>query len=92
MESLSAEFEPNKYRDNYREQVLDLIERKAAGEQFEAPTAVAAAPQVIDLMAALEASVKAAKDARKRHPAGSPEMVAAATDAPAKPKRVRKSA
>ena len=72
--------------------MLDLIERKAAGEQFEAPTAVAAAPQVIDLMAALEASVKAAKDARKRHPAGSPEMVAAAIDAPAKPKRVRKSA
>ena len=39
VESLSADFEPNKYRDNYREQVLDLIERKAAGEQFEAPAA-----------------------------------------------------
>jgi DNA end-binding protein Ku len=32
-----------------------------------------AAPQVIDLMAALEASVRAAKDARKRHPAGGPD-------------------
>lgn len=39
VESLSAAFEPKKYRDNYREQVLDLIERKAAGEQFEAPAA-----------------------------------------------------
>jgi DNA end-binding protein Ku len=40
VESLSAaEFEPKKYRDNYREQVLDLIERKAAGEEFEAPGA-----------------------------------------------------
>jgi DNA end-binding protein Ku len=29
-------FEPDKYRDKYREQVLDLIERKAAGEEFEA--------------------------------------------------------
>ncbi|MCY7300809.1 MAG: Ku protein, partial [Ilumatobacteraceae bacterium] len=86
--SLSAAFEPKKYRDNYREQVLDLIERKAAGEQFEAPTAVAAAPQVIDLMAALEASVKAAKAARGRHPAGAPEM----SEAKPKPKRVRKSA
>ena len=46
------------------ERGVDLIERKAAGEQFEAPTAVAAAPQVIDLMAALEASVAAARAAR----------------------------
>jgi DNA end-binding protein Ku len=87
--SLSAAFEPKKYRDNYREQVLDLIERKAAGEQFETPAAEAApAPQVIDLMAALEASVKAAKAARGRHPAGAPDVAEAA----AKPKRVRKSA
>ncbi len=70
VDSLSAEFEPEKYRDAYREQVLDLIERKAAGEEFETPVApAAAAPQVVDLMAALEASVKAAKAARKRHPA-----------------------
>ncbi len=88
VESLSAEFDPSKYTDSYRSQVLDLIERKAAGEEFEAPAAAAAAPQVVDLMAALEASVKAAKDARKRHPAGAPELA----EAPAKPKRVRKSA
>ncbi len=90
VESLSASFEPKKYRDNYREQVLDLIERKAAGEQFEAPVAIAAAPQVVDLMAALEASVRAAKDARKRHPAGGPD----AAVGPGKPARkaVRKVA
>ena len=75
--SLSAAFEPDKYRDEYREQVLDLIERKAGGEEFEAPAAVAAPPKVVDLMAALEASVKAAKDARKRHPAGGPHEEAA---------------
>ena len=75
--SLSAGFEPDKYRDEYREQVLDLIERKAGGEEFEAPAAVAAPPKVVDLMAALEASVKAAKDARKRHPAGGPHEEAA---------------
>lgn len=66
--SLTAEFEPDKYRDAYREQVLALIERKAAGEELEAPTAAKAAPQVVDLMAALEASVKAAKESRGRHP------------------------
>ena len=93
VDSLAAAFEPDKYRDNYREQVLDLIERKAAGEEFEMPAALAAAPQVVDLMAALEASVKAAKAARGRHPAGGPETdtVAEVTDI-AKPKRVRKSA
>ncbi len=90
VDSLSADFEPSKYRDEYREQVLDLIERKAAGEEFEAPAPAAAAPAVVDLMAALEASVKAAKEARKRHPAGGPEALEVVAEA--KPKRVRKSA
>ena len=89
VDSLSSAFEPKKYRDEYREQVLDLIERKAAGEEFELPAAAASsAPAVVDLMAALEASVKAAKSARSRHPAGGPELV----EAEAAPKRVRKSA
>jgi DNA end-binding protein Ku len=69
VESLSGTFEPEHFRDTYREQVLDLIEKKAAGEVFEAPAPAAAAPKVVDLMAALEASVKAAKEARGRHPA-----------------------
>ncbi len=73
VESLTAEFEPAKYRDEYREQVVDLIERKAAGEEFEVSEVEREAPKVIDLMAALEASVKAAKDARKRHPSGPSE-------------------
>jgi DNA end-binding protein Ku len=69
VESLTADFEPAKYHDEYREQVLDLIRMKAAGEEFEVPEAVAEKPKVVDLMAALEASVKAAKQARGRHPA-----------------------
>jgi DNA end-binding protein Ku len=67
--SLTADFEPEKYRDEYREQVLDLIRMKAAGEAFEMPEVAAEKPKVVDLMAALEASVKAAKQARGRHPA-----------------------
>ena len=61
-----------KFEDTYREQVLDLIERKAAGEtEIESPRRQpSTADKVVDLMAALEASVKAAKAARERHPAG----------------------
>ena len=69
VESLSATFEPERYRDEYREQVLDLIKIKAAGEEFTMPEVVSEKPKVVDLMAALEASVQAAKDARARHPA-----------------------
>ncbi len=60
--SLTAEFDPTKYRDEYRERVLDLIERKAEGEEItiQAPTEEPA--KVPDLMAALEASIKAARD------------------------------
>jgi len=61
VESLSAEFDPSKYRDTYREQVLDLIEKKAEGQEIaEVPEPAAAAP-VVDLMAALEASLAAAR-------------------------------
>jgi DNA end-binding protein Ku len=69
VESLAATFEPEKYRDQYREEVLDLIQRKAAGEEFTVPEVASEKPKVIDLMAALEASVRAAKEARGRHPA-----------------------
>ena len=34
IESLSADFDPTKYHDEYRERVLELIERKAAGEEI----------------------------------------------------------
>ena len=72
VESLTDEFDPTKYHDDYREQVLDLIAKKAAGEEFEVPEAAAEKPKIVDLMAALEASVEAAKTARKRHPTSKP--------------------
>ena len=68
VESLTAEFDPDKYTDEYRVQVLDLIGRKAAGEEFELPAVADEKPKIVDMMAALEASVEAAKAARKRHP------------------------
>ena len=58
IESLAAAFDPAQFTDTYREQVLGLIERKAAGEEaIEAPAPAAATPKVVDLLAALEASV-----------------------------------
>ena len=67
--SLEAEFEPAKYHDEYREEVMALIQMKADGEEFEVPETESEKPKVVDIMAALEASVAAAKEARGRHPA-----------------------
>jgi DNA end-binding protein Ku len=61
VESLSAPFDPTKYRDDYRERVMELIEQKAEGAEIaQAPDAAPTAP-VLDLMAALEASLAAAR-------------------------------
>ena len=82
--ALEADFEPGRYTDSYREAVLELIERKASGET--AATVAAPAPPsdtVVDLMAALEASVAAAKEARKRHPATAGKATADGPDAAA---------
>ncbi len=68
VESLATDFEPDRFRDTYRDAVLELIERKAAGEDVVAPVSQIQPEKVVDLMAALEASVAAAKEARTRHP------------------------
>jgi DNA end-binding protein Ku len=60
--SLSTEFEPNQYRDEYREQLLALIEQKAEGKEIVAPEAEEPkATKAPDLMAALEESIAAVK-------------------------------
>ena len=65
IEALSNEFDPGKYHDEYREELLALIDRKAEGaEVVELPERPAAAANVTDLMAALEASIAAAKQVK----------------------------
>jgi len=60
--SLSTEFDPSGYRDEYREQLLALIEQKAEGKEIVAPEAEAPkATKAPDLMAALEESIAAVK-------------------------------
>jgi DNA end-binding protein Ku len=61
IDSLSSEFEPEKYRDEYREKVLELIERKASGEEIAVQPEAPEPKKVPDLMAALEASLAAVK-------------------------------
>ncbi|MGH9243633.1 MAG: Ku protein [Acidimicrobiales bacterium] len=93
IESLAASFKPEQYRDTHRDQVLDLIERKAAGEEVVAAPAAPTAEKVVDLMAALEASVAAAKEARTRHPTARDAKEPAkdeAADEDEKPKRARR--
>src|SRR5215813_9078230 len=69
VESLATDvFQPEKYEDEYRKQVLDLIERKAAGEEIVAEPVVEAPAKVLDLVAALEASLEKAESAKERHP------------------------
>lgn len=62
IDSLSTKFKPDAYRDEYREELLALIERKAEGKEIVAPEAEAPkATKAPDLMAALEESIAAAK-------------------------------
>jgi len=66
IESLATDFEPAKYRDEYRERVLELIESKAAGHELAMPAEPDAPAAVPDLMAALEASLAAAKGTKAK--------------------------
>jgi DNA end-binding protein Ku len=62
IDSLSSEFDPSQYRDEYRDKVLELIERKASGEEIAVQPEAPKPEKVPDLMAALEASLAAVKD------------------------------
>ncbi len=90
IEALASDFEPDKYSDQYREQVLDLIQRKAAGEEIVAEPTVEDKGKVLDLMAALEQSLARAGrggDAAEEAEAAPKKKAAKATK-----KRARKSA
>jgi DNA end-binding protein Ku len=75
IESLSTDFDPSAYRDEYREQLLALIERKAEGKEIVArETEEPQATKAPDLMAALEQSIAAVKDkGGKRKAAAKPK-------------------
>jgi DNA end-binding protein Ku len=63
IENLSADFDPSRYHDEYRDAVMEVVEAKVEHREVERPAEVEA-PKVMDLMAALKASVEAAKAGR----------------------------
>ncbi|GII80259.1 non-homologous end joining protein Ku [Sphaerisporangium rufum] len=108
IETMAAEFDPSEYHDAYREALQQVIEAKIAGKEIARPEAAEEAGPAVDLMAALRASVDAAKREREKAPAA-PKKPAAkgaragagkdAEEKPAKPakkeapkRRARKSA
>jgi DNA end-binding protein Ku len=94
IDSLAAPFEPEKYQDTYRENLMTMIKAKVEGRQLvEAPPPEHLAP-VVDIMEALKMSLAQAKKPA-RSTAGTvaeTQTIAAAEEAPAKPKRNRKTA
>ena len=93
IDSLAGDFEPGKYRDTYREDVIALIERKAEGKEIavqpEAEEEQAPAP---DLMSALKASLAAVREHGERDGDGAAKPRKAAKKAPAKKAAAKASA
>jgi DNA end-binding protein Ku len=98
LESMTGDFEPEQYTDNYREALQAVIEAKVAGrEVVEAEEPQPKAGNVVDLMSALRASVEAAKQGRGEPARSSaprkagPAKKTAAKKAPAAKKAAKKA-
>ncbi|MEX2290607.1 MAG: Ku protein [Mycobacteriales bacterium] len=84
IDALSGTFEPGQYTDSYREALQAVIEAKVEGREIVQPTdAQPTSGTVVDLMAALRASVEAAKKGR-------PQVAPAEAEQPAKAKAAAK--
>jgi DNA end-binding protein Ku len=93
VEALSDEFEAGQYVDEYRKAVEQVIEDKAAGRTIVYEAEPKSTGTVVDLSAALEASLAEARAAKERHPsAASTKAAARKPAAAAKKTRARKSA
>ena len=82
--SMTGEFHPEEYHDQYREALMGVIEAKVAGLKPE-PAVKTEPTRIGDLMAALEASVAAAREARRTGAA--PAELGEAKAAAAKPRK-----
>ncbi len=92
-QSASDAFRPEAYEDGVRKRVWELIERKVQGEEIVASPEEAPRAQVIDLMAALKASLAktgAAADSARKPPKRSARKPAARKKAAAKVRRKKK--
>lgn len=89
--SMTGEFDATDYTDEYRQALMAVIEKKVAGEKPE-PAARAEPTNITDLMAALEASVAAARDERRTAKTTDVDEPQAVAEAPAPKQRRRKTA
>jgi DNA end-binding protein Ku len=80
IDNLTEPWNPTAYKDEYREALLEIVEKKVAGEEIEVVPEAAPA-RVVDLMDALKASVEAAK---KKTPAARPKAKTGAKKTAAK--------
>jgi DNA end-binding protein Ku len=105
--AMTGEFDADSYHDEYRDALMKVIEAKVEGHEVTEPEEVEETGNLVDLMAALEASVKASKaarestapvsvaDAKKERAARSSKAAAKKSDDDAEaapPKRKRKTA
>jgi DNA end-binding protein Ku len=90
--SMTGEFSAHDYHDDYRQALMAVIERKVAGEKPEPAAARAEPTNITDLMAALEASVSAAREERKTAKADAKPAKAAAKPTKARAKAKAKAA
>jgi len=88
--SMTGEFKPEEFKDNYREALMAVIEAKVAGEA-PAPAQKVEPTRIGDLMAALEASVASAREARRESATAKAKKPApkAAAKAAAKPAKAK---
>jgi DNA end-binding protein Ku len=64
VEAMTESFDPARYKDDYREALLKVIEAKVEGQEIAAPAPVEQGSNIVDLMKLLEASVQAATSAK----------------------------
>jgi len=91
IESLTDDFDPGKYKDEYREKVLELIEAKAEGQEIAVQPEAPAPAKVPDLMAALEASLAAVRGDEQEEEAKPKRKSSSGGGARAKKKETAKS-
>ncbi|MGP3914126.1 Ku protein [Nonomuraea sp. NBC_00507] len=94
--TMEADFDPSEYRDSYREALQSVIEAKVAGKEVVAPPVEEEAGPAVDLMAALRASVEAAKREREGAAPAKPKKAASGKakeeEKPPAKRKARKSA
>ncbi len=91
VEAMTDAFDPSKYKDEYREALLQVIEAKVDGQEIAAPEPVAESTNLVDLMKLLEASVKQATD-QKTEPVSVADAKKERASRPAKAARSKPAA